>query len=362
MRIFVSYNRDSEAIARALVADLEKLGHSVWFDRELSGGQAWWERILAEIRDCRLLVFLLSPKALDSVACTRERGYALALGKAVLPLQVADGVSVNLLPPDIAHLQIIRYRGGDRDEVMDLARALAAVPVAPPLPSPLPAVPEVPSSYLGTLALRIDDIGAMSYEEQSALLIDLRQELLEADSRADAEVLLDRLRKRRDLFAAIAREIDALREPTQPPPVGKRSVPPPAPAPGPAPGPVAPVLLPVPAAELSWRDGRLFAGIGLGLGAVSLVQLYLDHRASTLVVAIPLLLVWPTAAGLVSGWLAARDRRATWLAAVLAACGFLGWLGTGERDWLAVGVAYGIAPGALIGAALGWWLRRRRTH
>jgi hypothetical protein len=77
---------------------------------------------------------------------------------------------------------------------------------------------------------------------------------------------------------------------------------------------------------------------------------------------IPLLLVWPTAAGLVSGWLAARDRRATWLAAVLAACGFLGWLGTGERDWLAVGVAYGIAPGALIGAALGWWLRRRRTH
>jgi TIR domain len=51
-KIFISYSRQSEAMAKSLVTDFESLGHDVWFDRELSGGQAWWDQILAMIRDC----------------------------------------------------------------------------------------------------------------------------------------------------------------------------------------------------------------------------------------------------------------------------------------------------------------------
>ncbi len=50
MVIFISYNRQTKAIAKALVEDVETLGHTVWFDQWLSGGQARWDQILSMIR------------------------------------------------------------------------------------------------------------------------------------------------------------------------------------------------------------------------------------------------------------------------------------------------------------------------
>ena len=43
--IFISYNREDEDKTKALVDDIEELGHTVWFDHELSGGQKWWDTI-----------------------------------------------------------------------------------------------------------------------------------------------------------------------------------------------------------------------------------------------------------------------------------------------------------------------------
>lgn len=355
MKVFVSYCRDSEAIARQVVADLESLGHDVWIDRELSGGQAWWDQILAAIRDCGLLVFLLHPQSLASVACGRERAYALALGKAILPLQVADGISVNLLPPDLAQRQIIPYRSGDRAEVLALARAVAALPPARALPSPLPEPPEVPASYLGALALRIDSSAALSYQDQSALLVDLRKALREADSRADAEILLGRLRRRHDLFAAIAEEIDALRERTPPPPVPRPAAPPPPePAAGPAPVPAPPR----PGLHPAWW----FTAIGASAGAVAVVD-YMSGRSlgiASLVLPIGL----SAAGGLISGLVAARDRRCQWLAAGGAVIGFAAWsVAVGwAYDGLLASVALGLGPGAIVGASLGRLWRRLRPH
>ncbi len=148
-KAFISYNRDSQDMARNLVDDVKALGYTVWFDRELSGGQAWWDRILATIRDCDVFVFVLDPKGLNSVACQREFGYASALGKPVLPVLVADGVSTNLLPPELSRIQLIDYRKQDRQSAISLARALAGLPPAKPIPDPLPPPPEIPVSYLG---------------------------------------------------------------------------------------------------------------------------------------------------------------------------------------------------------------------
>ena len=39
MNIFVSYNRQSESIITTLADDIQDLGHEVWFEQELSGGQ-----------------------------------------------------------------------------------------------------------------------------------------------------------------------------------------------------------------------------------------------------------------------------------------------------------------------------------
>ena len=50
----------------------------------------------------------------------------------------------------------------------------------------------------------------ISYEEQGAMLLDLRKNMRASDTRNDARLILQKLRCRRDLFATVAEEIDEL--------------------------------------------------------------------------------------------------------------------------------------------------------
>ena len=244
--VFISYSRQDQLVVRRLVDDLEALGHTVWFDEELSGGQAWWDVVLLRIRQSDVFVMALGTDTLASTACTREYGYAVDLGKPLLPVMIAADVSTNLLPPAIARVQIVTYTRQDRTEALRLAKALMTLPPAPALPNPLPPAPQVPMSYLGHLTERIEAASPRGYDEQTALLVDLRRSMFDPETKADARKLLGRLRRRRDLFAAVADEIDAMSTtdasaavapapeatraapPLPPPPVP--SIPPPAPA------------------------------------------------------------------------------------------------------------------------------------
>jgi hypothetical protein len=208
--IIISYNHQNEAVTKTLAGDIEMLNHTVWFDEELSGGQVWWDHILGKIRNCDIFVFVLSPEALNSTACQREYGYAADLGKPILPVMVGEGVSINLLPPALSEIQFVDYRVQDRNAALHLARALKDVPPAKPLPDPLPEPPETPISYLGNLTKQIETTSTLSYEEQSTLVVDLKRSLRDPEATDDARTLLERLRRRRDLFAAMAEEIDEL--------------------------------------------------------------------------------------------------------------------------------------------------------
>ena len=61
MQIFISYSSKNRDLVRTLAADLKALGHDVWFDVELTGGQLWWDNILDQIRGCDLLIAALTP-------------------------------------------------------------------------------------------------------------------------------------------------------------------------------------------------------------------------------------------------------------------------------------------------------------
>ncbi len=209
-RVFISYSREREATVRDLAEDVRSLGNTVWFDEALSGGQRWWDRILETIRDCDVFVMLLDPDSLASTACRREYDYAHALGKPILPVLVSDDVKVSLLPPALAEIQHVDYRGDGREALRRLAKALPALPEPPALPDPLPAPPEAPLSYLGGLAEKLSADADLSFEQQSALVSELRLSLRDPETAADGRVLLERMRSRRDLFAAIADEIDEL--------------------------------------------------------------------------------------------------------------------------------------------------------
>jgi hypothetical protein len=211
-KVFLSYNRESEAVATVLVKDCEALGHTVWLDQDLTGGQKWWDQILASIRECDVFVLLLTPRSLGSTACQREYWYAIELAKPILPVLVSDGLSTNLLPPDLASLQFVDYKSPDRAAAFRLARAFSSLPAPRPLPDPLPSPPAVPVSYLSELGQRVDTSQVLSHDDQSLLIVQLRQSVRDPETASDGRVLLQRLRKRRDLFAGIADEIDGLLE------------------------------------------------------------------------------------------------------------------------------------------------------
>ena len=208
--IFVSYSRQNQEIVKTLAQDIEALGHEVWFDQELTGGQTWWDEILARIREYDLFVFALSPEALDSHACKLEYAYAANLRKTILPVLVAEGVSMNLLPPALSIIQFVDYRRQDRQAAFSLIKALQNLPTPQPPPDPLPEPPEVPISYLSNLKDRIETAATLSFEEQTALVLKLKERLRETDDAGNARNLLERLRQRDDLFAKVAREIDAV--------------------------------------------------------------------------------------------------------------------------------------------------------
>ena len=209
-KIFISYSRQSEAVTQTLAKDMDDLGHSVWFDRELSGGQSWWDKIIENIRECETFVMVLDPRALSSIACKREYSYAHDLGKPILPVLVSSEVSVNLLPEALSKIQMVDYRNRDTEAAFKLARALTSIRSVTALPNPLPDPPEAPLSALGALAVQVDNPGTMNFEEQSSLLFKIKKNLLDDSNSDDACKLLARMRKRPDLLVSIADEIDDL--------------------------------------------------------------------------------------------------------------------------------------------------------
>src|SRR5262249_26457442 len=99
--IFISYNRKDREAVTQLAADLEELGHDVWFDRELTttGGQKWWANVLEQIRRCDIFLFALTPGSLASDACQREYHYAYSLNKPIVPVMLTT-VDVLSLPSE----------------------------------------------------------------------------------------------------------------------------------------------------------------------------------------------------------------------------------------------------------------------
>jgi hypothetical protein len=206
-RVFVSYSSLNAEPVRGLAADIESLGHDAWLDRELSGGQRWWDQILKEIRDCDAFVFAVSAAAADSRACLSELAYAEALGKPVLPITVEPGFAESLLPPAIAELQRVDYTTQDKVAFSALNRALSKLPPAPPSPDIPPEAPPVPASYLFDLKTAIADPGVMSAERQNELLKELRARLGHGHSRADVLALVRQFRRRDDVLVRIDRAL-----------------------------------------------------------------------------------------------------------------------------------------------------------
>lgn len=219
MKIFISYRSKDRPTVELLAADLGGFGHTIWFDKNLTGGREWWEDILSQIRACDLFVFALSPESLQSDPCRIEREYGIAVHKRILPIAIAP-VEFDLIPAELKTVQIIRY-SQDKQFLFDVTKALGGLPPSQPLPDPLPPAPLPP---IDPTVMQIQERLAaptLPRPDQLVILHDLKLMLKNPEKMSSARALLTRLRAHPELFASIAEEIDAvLKELPTPEPTG----------------------------------------------------------------------------------------------------------------------------------------------
>jgi tetratricopeptide (TPR) repeat protein len=147
--VFISYaHADEEADgdrgpAQTLAAMLEAEGYSVWWDRQLIGGEDWLRELPTKIGFARKVIALVSPRWMASKDCYAELMRAYETPDKLVPVFIADCAP----PVPIAHLNAIRAFGN-----LTLAKPLilAALGGIEPSNKPKPSTPS---------RLSADDIG-----------------------------------------------------------------------------------------------------------------------------------------------------------------------------------------------------------
>jgi WD40 repeat protein len=111
-RIFISYSRKDESFVDSLSLALQARGHSTRIDRtDISTGEAWRDRLEQMIRECDVVLIVLSPDFVTSSICAWEVQRALDLGKRILPL-LWRSVPTDRFPIAIAALNFVLVGDG----------------------------------------------------------------------------------------------------------------------------------------------------------------------------------------------------------------------------------------------------------
>jgi hypothetical protein len=338
--VFVSYSRQNEAVVQSLVGSLRAFGHDVWFDRLLAGGQPWWDEILRKIQGGEVFLFALAPDSLNSEACRRELSYAVALGKPILPVLVANGVSMNLLPSGIARLQIVDVTRSP-DASFTAARIVEGLPRSPPLPTSLPRPPEIPQSYLVGIQDDVDFPGVLDAERQGAIVLRLKHALRTPETSSDAVIVLRRMQSRRDLLAFVGAEIEELLN-------GRTAF---------ASYAQSRIAVATPEKAAQEPVKRVKGAFGVAIVAFSLCALVVGEDTMFLM---PLAGI-AGLGGLIAGALTGTRPRYLWTASFFGVVGWLVIAADNGDHRLANGAITGLPAGLIVGALLAvtlGWLRR----
>lgn len=127
-RVFLSYSRHDQKVARRLVAVLEDQGFEVWFDALISPGELWARAIYDAIDKADVLLALVTEDSSRSSWVTRE--LAIALRRAnedeilLIPIFVGDGWSIKRLPYGLQSRQGLKLDPDTPQSYNDVAHAV----------------------------------------------------------------------------------------------------------------------------------------------------------------------------------------------------------------------------------------------
>lgn len=120
--LFISYSRTDRDAVASIAKRLDRVYGQIWFDRELFGGQDWWQEILSQIANCDVFIYMISPDSIRSEYCVAEYNEARRLNKPIVPIMVRSYLD---LPKDLRQLQIIDISlGVTEDNLTELYAAI----------------------------------------------------------------------------------------------------------------------------------------------------------------------------------------------------------------------------------------------
>jgi WD40 repeat protein len=128
--LFLSYSRRDEPFVERLREALGKRDRDVWLDREDIGPAVEWRReIELGIEGADVFAFVISPDALRSEPCRREREYAVTKNKRIVPLLRREPEEISV-PEDLASRNYIFFRTDEEFDpgVVSLLAAIEDLP------------------------------------------------------------------------------------------------------------------------------------------------------------------------------------------------------------------------------------------
>lgn len=113
LRIFFSYSHENRVIIGNLKKHLELIGFEVFIAHEdIEAGIKWQEEIIKNLKKCDIFIPLFSKEFKESNWTNQELGFAFALEKIIIPIQL------DIAPYGfIGHIQSLKIKTGTEDEV-----------------------------------------------------------------------------------------------------------------------------------------------------------------------------------------------------------------------------------------------------
>ncbi len=88
--IFISYSHKNQELVEEVIADLQKNGFRVWFDKGIEAGSEWPEYIASHLSDCECVFSFISEDFVKSHNCRRELNFAQDKEKPMLNIYIDD--------------------------------------------------------------------------------------------------------------------------------------------------------------------------------------------------------------------------------------------------------------------------------
>jgi hypothetical protein len=126
--IFISYAKDDRTDAGELAAFLKEQGHSVWWDRELVGGQQFATVIAQALARSKVAIVIWTLSSIDSDWVIDEAD-AARKAKKLIPVR-ADDLDVEQIPLSFRRLQTVQLN--DRDGVLNAIQKYNEAPLVKP--------------------------------------------------------------------------------------------------------------------------------------------------------------------------------------------------------------------------------------